>query len=38
MLVVMDFWNSKLWISQLTGMIENWKVHLKFYSKLSIVV
>jgi hypothetical protein len=34
MLVEMDIWNSKLWTSWLIRMIENWKVHLKFYSKI----
>ncbi len=36
--VWIDFWSSKLWIGQLTGMIKNWKVHFKFSSELSIVI
>jgi hypothetical protein len=34
----MDFWNLKKNINQLIGLVKNWKVHIKFHSKLIIVI
>jgi hypothetical protein len=36
-LSIMDFWNSKMWIGQLIELLINWRIHIKFHSKLFIM-